>query len=1116
MSEQISLSFEEDMHRWHYIMDMKERAEQLIDDKEYEIQDEFVKSKLNEIQEARDKSKELKAPRKLSVANGRRKDAHDKRGGDIDFEWYEKNLKGSVEYEKIRRKYPEAYEVFRAETWGEKKEGSSSLLQPKPLEQGSSFSLNHVLDVNQKIFKQIESGNINREFIFESFKGLGETVEHHGFNPNEKRNLTYQQYFTPYLVVEFITKALNLDSAENVIVFDNSAGMGRMFRYLHPSTRIIGIEKEERAYKVCKALFPNAQIIQDDLINHILPFKSVDVSLINPPFSMHLEKRDSGLYNAQWGARGPKSSVESHIAELEIAIRASDYYVAVILPTTFFTNESTRIFERWIKDNAIEVLRIDLPEDAHAGAFWATTLIIYDTRTNHRYAIREPYHWTVNKLAELNGLLPEWQNTEYYQQYVRKFIEDTVIYQKQDVTLKSPGEIELPKVITPKIPLTGNTKVKVCLNPTNTALHLKTHDLLTSLKVQEYKDSLGERYNKATKSYVSEWWIKARRPEAFYNPAIPEEINDNINPIGDVVFDDQIIDVSNKVSRWLKLQRTPFEQWIQKEDGTWELKFEEDGVCTKYPELYRQQSKKLEKILDDHPLELWNWQKHDVIRMSIKQHTLLAADMGLGKTRMIIALGLMHGCKHNLIITESKLVGQFAGELKQFGCDVNIIEKYSDTNIKHLKQFNLIAYSKIWRKATPSKTFAKALKKRCNFIALDESHAIKANDSKRALACRSMHPKHWCLSTGTPIANYPRNIFSLLVCAFGDGSELFPYGYWNPYIQQYGCTSGTREFRERFVTVDSYISNQFDQTLDKGKRIREFPIVKDIDAWHDMLAPMMIRRCRDEPEVMRDVKIPEPELKEIWVKPSNEHIDYYKLWLDEFAEWFMAELKAELAGGHKMDTIMLLVQIGKLQFVSTIPQSEKIKSDKVVNYNWNGSLTEKQEKIIELATQHINQNKKVIVYSERPELQKLLAEEFKHKGIKALVFTGEQPIPVREEILREFRVNHAPLLLATTTVGGTGLNLPEASVVIFADQSWTPAIHEQAIARVCRPQQKNKPLVYKLFNSGFIDEYMKAMMDVKKEGIDEGIDWQQHTFDPSNWISFRDMSYRYLQQEGYI
>lgn len=141
-------------------------------------------------------------------------------GKDIDFEWYEKNLKGSVEYEKIKRKYPESYEAFQ------KKEGC--VLSSENVNACLPKSLNTDLpkNVNEEIFKQIESGNINREFVFEQFKGLGETVEHHGFNPNEKRNLTYQQYFTPYPVIEFVTKALNLDSAENVIVFDNSAGMG--------------------------------------------------------------------------------------------------------------------------------------------------------------------------------------------------------------------------------------------------------------------------------------------------------------------------------------------------------------------------------------------------------------------------------------------------------------------------------------------------------------------------------------------------------------------------------------------------------------------------------------------------------------------------------------------------------------------------------------------------------------------------------------------------------------------------------------------------------------------------------------------------------------------------
>ena len=983
--------------------------------------------------------------------------------------------------------------------------------------------------INNKILEDIAANGeeIDRDYIFDSYKPLGETVEFKGWNPNEKRNKTLQQYFTPYPVVEFITDALNLRHAEKAIVLDNSCGMGRMFRYLHPATRVMGIEIEDNAYKVARALYPkeNAKIVHGNLLDYILPIHSIDVSLLNPPFSIHLEKRNIKLYNAQWGAMGYRSSIQSHIAALEIAIRATSFYVACVLPTTFFSNESTRTFEKWIKGHANEILKVDLPATAHTGANWATSIVIYDVR-NFRYNYRDDaevfYHQT-NSLNDLNRVLDEWKSTEHYK-LVCVHTEEINEYPKRDVRFVSPREFIIQEVKKPTLPCTGKEGIKVCLNAANTAITIKSTDLLTALKVKQHQDSLGEQYNNATKRYVSQWWINARRPEAFYNTDITGELKDSLKYLGcDCEIDPQIHNVHDKLQRWNELQKATFEQWVLNNEGgegdgssAWELKNKDEGMCAKYPQLYREKEKKLDRILAEHPnLELWNWQKHDVVRMSMKQHAVLATDMGLGKTRMGIAIALMHGCKHNLIITESKLIGQFAGELKMFGCDFNIITKSSDT--KNLKLFNLIAYSRIWMKATKGKTFAKALKKRCNFIMLDEAHNIKANDSNRALACRSMHPKHWVLSSGTPIANYPRNIFSLLVCAFGDGTELFKYGYHTPYIQNYGVTSGTRKFREHFVTVDSYISNQFEDTLDKGKRIREFPIVKDIELWHELLAPMMIRRCRDEPEIMREIKIPEPEVHEIWVKPTKEHLDYYRLWLDEFAEWFLAELKAEQDGDHKMDMIMLLVQIGKLQFVSTIPQSEKIKSDVKIAYNWNGNLTSKQEEVIKLASEYVNRNKKIIIYSERPELQTLLAKEFSCRGINALVFTGKQPIQKREEILRDFKIkSNYPILLATTTVGGTGLNIPQASIIIFADQSWTPAIHDQAIARVCRPQQTEKPIVFKLLHEGMVDEYMKQMMDVKAEGIKEAVDWQAHTFDPNDWLSFRDMSYRYLKDEGYI
>jgi len=137
---------------------------------------------------------------------------------------------------------------------------------------------------------------------------------------------------------------------------------------------------------------------------------------------------------------------------------------------------------------------------------------------------------------------------------------------------------------------------------------------------------------------------------------------------------------------------------------------------------------------------------------------------GLGKTRGITALAFLYGTKHNLIIVEPKLKGEFIKEFRELNIkDYQIIE--SEKDLKQLKKFNLIAYNKLWKPLNEhtKKTFAKAMRRRFQFIAVDEAHKIKAKDSEQAKAVRMLKARYKLLSTGTPIANYPRNIFSLLV-----------------------------------------------------------------------------------------------------------------------------------------------------------------------------------------------------------------------------------------------------------------------------------------------------------------------------------------------------------------
>ncbi len=201
-------------------------------------------------------------------------------------------------------------------------------------------------DPNEDLWKTVKEGKIDREKLFYEYKSLGQTVTIEGNRgiPDlaKKRVLNFQQHFTPPVIARFLTQALRLDTPGTpASVVDNSCGIGRMFQFLNSSCNLVGIEVEEKAYHMARTLFPKANIIQDSLINH--PRAIADYFIINPPFSIQLEKKNCGFTNAGWGDLGPGTSIKSHIAAMETAIESARYYVAAMLPTGYFVSQSPRI-----------------------------------------------------------------------------------------------------------------------------------------------------------------------------------------------------------------------------------------------------------------------------------------------------------------------------------------------------------------------------------------------------------------------------------------------------------------------------------------------------------------------------------------------------------------------------------------------------------------------------------------------------------------------------------------------------------------------------------------------------------------------------------------------------
>jgi SNF2 family DNA or RNA helicase len=94
---------------------------------------------------------------------------------------------------------------------------------------------------------------------------------------------------------------------------------------------------------------------------------------------------------------------------------------------------------------------------------------------------------------------------------------------------------------------------------------------------------------------------------------------------------------------------------------------------------------------------------------------------------------------------------------------------------------------------------------------------------------------------------------------------------------------------------------------------------------------------------------------------------------------------------------------------------------------------------------------RVVLFGHHVEaLKHIAARCVKHSP---LLLIGETPHQARDGIIRRFTEGLPRLLIAGIRLAGTGLNLQAGRRCIFIETDWTPAGHEQAVARLYRAGQ---------------------------------------------------------------
>ena len=129
------------------------------------------------------------------------------------------------------------------------------------------------------------------------------------------------------------------------------------------------------------------------------------------------------------------------------------------------------------------------------------------------------------------------------------------------------------------------------------------------------------------------------------------------------------------------------------------------------------------------------------------------------------------------------------------------------------------------------------------------------------------------------------------------------------------------------------------------------------------------------------------------------------------------------------------------------------------------------------------------------------------------LITGSTPAADRQGIVDRF--SDAPagsILLCQVQAGGTGLNIQSAGVVIFCEPQIKPSLTQQAIARVYRMGQVRSVLVYHLLCESTVDEAVRRLLEEKQAEFDQFAD-ESALADAADGLLDREWIRQFLEEE---
>jgi len=492
---------------------------------------------------------------------------------------------------------------------------------------------------------------------------------------------------------------------------------------------------------------------------------------------------------------------------------------------------------------------------------------------------------------------------------------------------------------------------------------------------------------------------------------------------------------------------------------------------------------------------VYNFAETDLIEMASRSSGLYGAEKAAAKTRFSMALGQLIDARHTLIVLKAGHMPRWVEEYRSVGLNlnhINVIKSWNDT--VHLKKFNLISYDLLKLPAAGltrknRNRYADILKGRVNVVICDEAHVLSNRDSLRSSGIETLKAKRLYFLTATAIRSWGRNIFNLTRLLGGDATRRQPFGVgtrpkMTPELlgSQFSAKQGTEAFMEDFVNCESY-SNEMLRNLSTGWRQKEEHRINNVEAFRDYLAPFVLRRTLEEPEVSLEISIPDLTKEYVPVQIDQEHILGYFDQVGYFSKWFDEQMEKH---GKIKSRAQLKNRLAAIHWAISFPQSKKCA------YQYTQPLTKIQLRVLDDIDDILRNDStdKIILVYENPEQVEFMAKQLDQRSIPNSFIHGKVSPDERDvRIYDDFCEGPAQVLVASTQTIFESHNIPQASWTLLGDQAWEPYILDQVCGRMRRPGQMKQPIARFYYAPATIQEYKLDTCSSKHEAISEAMDY---------------------------